>query len=391
MFGIPPKVFQRSHNQFFGEMEVLENLPRKSTSIAVSECLLYLLRNKDFNTLLNTSKEFKTKLMGPSSNFERYESLPELEESSFNDDFKISPEIESIEPDPHEYRGGSQNTDFPETKSIFNNSNESPEELNEITFQKNNQDEVTFTRNSLNESEEFNLSEELKEPGEVLQNWNQIKGSNEEKTPLINEDITDILICVEKIGSSLDFDQLFENIPSAICHLISASSGILFIHDEEKKEFYYTEDLRTEQRIKNTEGLPGICYINQDIINLNDDPIEGERNVILFPVESKNGELVSVLQLKGSTKGFFDEKDKKIIKGITPFIADAIVNTIRFNKQLTEEKLKALGIISNFLVNDIKRPLLMIKHYSEFLKKKHSDEDTQRIYDATPGRGRWSR
>jgi signal transduction histidine kinase len=82
-----------------------------------------------------------------------------------------------------------------------------------------------------------------------------------------------------------------------------------------------------------------------------------------------------------SRNGKFSKLDAEILKGISIHAALALEKANLLEKLLQTERVSSIGKVANFLIQDIKKPLLVSKRYAEHLKSKELPENTHQIVD----------
>lgn len=456
-----PVVVRKKANQFFGEKEILENTPRKSSCVAETNCILFVIKSNEVNRLSELSPEFKNNLTSGIKGNEgirrrdilfsdKSEKISDVsffkpDKIHFNDHNDsddvvlpgtVQPEFipettvkeeppkapeenevllpptdksSDIEPDPFDYTQTFQYEEDPfkedqlpipgseypnkndEIDNPFPPEPESPAEESSFSEEENISYNIPENTNNYNydadddiiinnindtelSTEKFNFSESEEYPESFPIEQNDAAEDFSQAVPLTSDDIyLDILVAIEKIGSSILYHDLFTNISQAVSELMKTESTILYIVDSEEMVFV-TQDNSVdykEIKIPLEDSVPGICYSSKAITY--------NEYSLLVPVENKKDEITAVLELKNSIKGIFDTKDEQIIKAVSPFIADVIENSKLFKSDKFKGRLESLSSVSQLLTNDIKRPLLMIRHYVEYLKQKNLDEDAQKI------------
>ncbi|NUN07758.1 MAG: GAF domain-containing protein [Ignavibacteriaceae bacterium] len=203
---------------------------------------------------------------------------------------------------------------------------------------------------------------------------------------LTSEQLRLIVSAAEEINSNIKIDEVLKSIVSIASQLTGADRGTLYIVDTERGEIW-SKVIRGENieeiRLRIGQGLSGWVAQTGDIVNIKDahsderfdpnmDKITGyvTRSVLCFPIINKANEVVAVLQLLNSKKGFFDEMDESFLAAMSLFIAITLENAELVEQIVRTDRLTSLGKVANFIISDIKKPILTSKQLLEHLKKK---------------------
>ena len=149
-----------------------------------------------------------------------------------------------------------------------------------------------------------------------------------------------------------------------------------------------------EIRLKIGEGLAGYVAKSGETVNIKDvqrdsrfrsdtDRASGytTKNMICFPIKNKKGEITGVLQLLNNEKGEFNKRDEEFLNALSIHSAIALQNAELVEKLLQSERVQSLGKMANFLIQDIKKPILVSKRYAEHLRSKQLPADITQIVD----------
>ena len=212
-----------------------------------------------------------------------------------------------------------------------------------------------------------------------------------------NDELQMIIHAAELVNSNIRIDEVLKNIVDVATEITNADRGTLYLLDSEKDELWSLiamgEEMR-EIRLKLGEGLAGFSAKSGEIINIQDvqqDPRWNKesdrasgyktRNMICFPIRNKKREVIGVLQLLNSRNGKFSKHDEQLLNAISINSAIALHNAELVEKLLRSERIQSLGKMVNFLIQDIKKPILVGKRYAEHLKSKKLPQDTAQIVD----------
>ena len=200
------------------------------------------------------------------------------------------------------------------------------------------------------------------------------------------DEVTKIINAMELVNSMVKIDDLLTSIVNVACDLTNADRGTLYLVDKEKGELWSKIAMGTEPkeiRLKIGEGIAGAVARTKTIENIKDvsthpmfkkdvDKSSGyvTKNMLCFPLKNKEDEVIGVLQLLNSKNGAFSEHDEEVLSMISINTAIALQNAELVEKLLTAERVSSLGKMTNFLIQDIKKPVLVSKRYTEHLKSK---------------------
>ncbi len=154
-----------------------------------------------------------------------------------------------------------------------------------------------------------------------------------------------------------------------------------------------TEDNTVKhKRYKLKEGIVSHSVLNNEIINMlnpEEDPrfssgtdSFGEieiNNSLCFPVNNNLNEVRALIYLANSLSGSFSGKDEKYLKIFSPHALNHMDNIGQLESIPANIQTKATGVFSNFVIEDIKIPLSIIKHYTDFIKRKAIPEEIRLV------------
>jgi len=250
--------------------------------------------------------------------------------------------------------------------------------------------------------DDFAMSEEIiQTDSELVQK--EIKKPETFKTEVyVNEvmstdELQMIIKAAELVNSNIRVDEVLNTIVSVATDLTKADRGTLYLVDKEKNELWSLITLGDEMheiRLKIGDGLAGFVAKSGEIINLKDvqkdarfrgdfDKASGytTKNMICFPVKNNKSETIGVLQLLNSKKGEFNKRDEEFLSALSIHSAIALQNAEFVEKLLRSERVDSLGKMANFLIQDIKKPILVSKRYIEHLRNKELPPEITQILD----------
>lgn len=206
-----------------------------------------------------------------------------------------------------------------------------------------------------------------------------------------------IIKAAELINSNIRVDEVLKNIIDVATDLTRADRGTLYLVDKEKNELWSLIALGDETheiRLRIGEGLAGFVAKSGETINIKDvrqdsrfksdyDKQSGytTKNMICFPIKNNKREIIGVLQLINSLNGEFTKRDEEFLAALSIHSAIALNNAELVEKLLQGERVQSLGKMTNFLIQDIKKPILVGKRYAEHLRSKALPPDAIQVLD----------
>ena len=206
-----------------------------------------------------------------------------------------------------------------------------------------------------------------------------------------------ILRAAEMVNSTIKIDELLRNIVDVATELTGADRGTLYLVDKEKNELWSLVLIGNnvkEIRLRIGDGLAGYVAKSGETLNIKDvqsDPRFNKdydrssgyvtRNMICFPIKNNTGLIIGVLQLLNSKNGEFSGRDEVFLAALSIHSAIALQNAELVEKLLTAERVHSLGKMANFLIQDIKKPVLVSKRYAEHLLHKQLPQDSIQIIE----------
>lgn len=206
-----------------------------------------------------------------------------------------------------------------------------------------------------------------------------------------------IISALELVNSQVKIDDVLQNIIDVGIDLTNCDRGTLYIIDKAKNEIWSKIAIGSETkeiRLKIGEGLAGHVALTGVTLNINDvqsdkrfnreydlDSGYVTKNMICFPIKNREKKIIGVLQLINSKAGAFTKLDEEFLEAISIQSAIAIQNAEMVEKLLQAERIQSLGKMTNFLIQDIKKPILVSKRYTEHLKNKELPDEVTKLID----------
>lgn len=244
------------------------------------------------------------------------------------------------------------------------------------------------------EAEEKIRKIERGEPVQKTQNWRTISYDGGDMT---SEQLQMIIKAAELVNSTVKIDEVLRNVVEVATNLTESDRGTLYLIDSEKNELWSLVAIGSETkeiRLKVGEGLAGYVAQSGEVINIKDvktdprfradfDKSSGyqTKNMLCYPIKNNKNEIIGVLQLLNSKNGEFSKLDENFLNAISINSALALQNAAMVDKLLQAERVQSLGKMANFLIQDIKKPVLVARRYAEHLKSKNLSQDIAQVID----------
>jgi signal transduction histidine kinase len=259
--------------------------------------------------------------------------------------------------------------------------------------------------NDLPSEEDNSLQDNYPTSSEVSVKWNfsedNFHGKEEtseklETPPKISElQFYEILDAITRINTNLQIGNVSEQIIKETIYLTGAESGRIYFRDKNENGFYGLvpgTNEKNEIRIKVNEGITGISAAENKVINIKnpgedsrysgpvDNPGDDNlKNLLSFPIYNTPGEVIAILELFNSPKEFFGEEEIHLLSLLSPIVARAIENASTRTESSQENQLPKVSKIANFLIGDLDPSIMIIKYYSDIIRKKNISSEINPI------------
>ncbi len=347
-----------SENDFFGASEYLSNLPRGESAIAIRDTYLIELPKDAIADLIKQSDEILSTIYN-------------VQKASNNI-------LEQI----------------PQETIITENANEVSAVEQELSSESisNKNEEITKDEIDIQPTVVENISTPDEEEKAI-----------EESTPksyhteMTFEQLDRINKAAHLVNSNVKIDDVLRNIIDVSVSICEADRGTLYLVDKSRNELWSKILQGNEPRkitLKIGDGFAGWAAANKDVVNVEDASLDERFNdafdrssgyttksVLCFPVKNKNDVVVGVIQLLNSKNGSFTKLDENFLYALSTNVALALQNADLVEQLLKTERISSLGKMANFLIEDIKKPILVSKRYAEHLKKKELSADVVNVID----------
>ena len=307
----------------------------------------------------------------------------------------------------------------------FTSSPESNEKIDESSFAKKEEQELNIERISSEEqpdilkreitispyprtTKEYGAEEIFGEADQKLKELenakphdqkfsNEFEKKDQGKELMSRDELEMIIQAAQIVNSTVRVDEALKAIVDVAAELTNADRGSLYLVEKDKGEIWSLVALGEEMkeiRLKIGEGLAGYVAKTGETINIPDvqkdprfksdyDKSSGyvTKNMICFPIKNKQAEIIGVLQLLNCAHGEFTKRDEEFLNALSVHSAIAIQNAELVEKLLQTERVHSLGKMANFLIQDIKKPVLVSKRYAEHLLTKQLTADVAQVIE----------
>lgn len=274
----------------------------------------------------------------------------------------------------------------------------------DLTNLSNNEDETGIKHvekllNDLEDEEHQELTDDLvtEEMGNTEEyldkNFDNSKGDD----GMLTEQLEMIIKAAQLVNSNIKLDDVLKNIVDVAVDLTNADRGTLYLVDKNNRSLWskvLMGDELKEIHLKFGEGVAGWVAEKGEIVNISDvhsdkrfkesfDKESGYKTdtMLCYPIRNKREEIIGVLQLLNSTKGGFSQNDEWFINALSVHAALALENASLVEKLLETERTSSLGKMGSFLIQDIKKPILVSKRYAEHLSQKNLPRDIKQVVE----------
>jgi len=350
-----------SENDFIGVNEFISNLPRSESAIAISDTYLVELSKSEVDELIYQSDEI----------------LATINASAVKSENKYI-------------------VDFNESKNEVELNTESETKLNEENILHDNKIGEDIFNNEVPEIDDLDIEEIEPEIPNITKEISE-NSNNSFQTSMTFDQLDRINKAAHLVNSNVKIDDVLKNIVDVSVSICEADRGTLYLVDKSKNELWSKVLKGNEPKritLKIGDGFAGWAAANKEIVNIKDASSDSRFNstfdkesgyvtksVLCFPIKNKNDDVLGVMQLLNSKNGIFSSLDENFLYALSTNAALALQNADLVEQLLKTERISSLGKMANFLIEDIKKPILVSKRYAEHLKKKDLSTDVINVVD----------
>lgn len=407
---VSKKVLIKSSKEFFGETEIIQDLPRTFSVLADSDCVIYKIESEVFKNLIKSSEKIKNtiyenlhheQLAKPETSIHPLPSI-EVKGDTIKIDIKNTektppptPPIEKpIKANHLVDRILNKTQVTTETQNPIPEKNEELKDIVEEVFVSPEQS-IDFSKITseekieIEESTDFVKAETKKsfdkiEVIETVSGFSDKSSTEKEKFNLnIPENFLDKF---EKIlKPSPDLNRAAKDIFYFLLKITDSEIGAFYLFNAEEnklEETYqsFSSFYKSKRPIK--DGITAIVakekklrivdsFVNDSSFNPDVDlPNEFKGQTLIFiPLVDMKNNLLAIVQV-GSDQAEFSKDEIKTFEYATQYASYVLYNSIHYNKPLDKkEEPVDIRLVANFILDDVKIPLTTIKKYASLLTK----------------------
>ncbi len=402
-------IFRKGKNDFFGELELFDKVPRNSSAIANTDCVLYTLSRKELYELISADKSIKKNINSEEIESDepgiegeeiteeaiREEAVTSDEPEEIMDDSLLQEDIlempdENIDSAIHDFNLENKietpGNEFIEEGITLNDSSDDLEEtkLNEQIYDENsdnifklNSDETFFhdepgpADEGIQKSDEFDLEKNIPEHNSN----DNLFVEPEAEMPEISLPSTEALIdykkisqAVRKIYSGRGLENTARSAVETLIDLFDAQIIRIFISENKDGELWsypFMDNSEEIKKVKSGEGLVGGAAITREVINLNEPTFDARYNpqfdsveniliedMLIYPIMNEGGNLVAVIQMINSGKNGFTSTDIEMLSLLSLDISTAISTARESSKSMEDNNMEKPFDSANKTIED---------------------------------------
>ena len=416
-----PKIQFKYKNDFFGEKEVLEKSERKTSCVAEKACQLYPITNNELQKLISSSTTVKDNLEMVTIASEG-KTLKEITKESTRDKgteekidyakaIKTHPEkpitstLKTEETKENEFTIENifKTDEIEKKEDVFTDKIENVNPtIPEISITKEEKPKTIKKPETKEEiTEENKLTEEttpVEKTAGVIQELPSKEKTEEiepEEKKISDEKYLQIINASHSLLMTSNVDVLTQEIVIQAKELVNAERCVFFFVNYEDKmletKIKDEENQTTELKIPLNNSITGICSLRNKIAIINDvstddrfNPIYDEvfnfktKDLLIIPI-SDDANVIAALELINSGEESFTEIDVDILKIFSKSILLSLSNCTNIKNLLTVKNNEAFTNVAKYIYDDIKNPILTIKHYAKILIKDKIPEEIKQI------------
>ncbi|MCF6269601.1 MAG: ATP-binding protein [Melioribacteraceae bacterium] len=391
-----------SENDFFGVNEFISEMPRCESAIALRDTYLLEFTKEGVNELIKQSDEILANINSAIGETEQNYSShfsetlqPTVDEEILEDNIPVVPENEITLAD----------TELPSTIEnelskdgmLENNRTLDETEIPQIIEEENLEDDKASIPKVVNMVEEGEINSTDEKETLREDNLKNETAFEQTSTEMTFEQLERINKAAHLVNSNVKIDDVLRNIVDVSVSLCDADRGTLYLVDRSKNELWSKVLQGNEPRkitLKIGEGFAGWAAGNKEVVNIENASSDSRFNdafdrasgyktksVLCFPIKNKNDDVLGVIQLLNSKKDIFTKLEENFLNALSTHAAMALQNADLVEQLLKTERISSLGKMANFLIEDIKKPILVSKRYTEHLKKKELSTDVENVVE----------
>ena len=405
------RLFFKSPNEFFGESEILGDTDRNSSALANSNCTMYKIEKSLLNRLLNESsalrlnflsehkvdedkKDEKIKIEEPTPEKLNLDIESDTRKIDINQFVNSVPKYgTTIDIDKIEIHNYEQEPDLDsfiqqkylesDNKSLKTQMIDNPDDMSNWIITEELLDVIPHKKElQIKKSEKISSSQEL---------------SNVSTNP-ISQEKNDDRLTVPKPSS--DIKQVVKDILEFLMQKTDSQVGAIYLFSPEMQkleEIYQSNESVYKGKKSIKEGITGLVAKEKEIrfavsvlkdinyIQEIDCPNDFAGDTIIFiPFVDDKNNLLGVAQI-GSNETIFTKVDENNVKEHTIYCSKILQQSLNLKSNAAFNNKSELFQISNFIMQDVKAPLLTVKHYSSILSRFDLPEEVKKVISLLSG------
>lgn len=167
-------------------------------------------------------------------------------------------------------------------------------------------------------------------------------------------ELTTLLDVSRQLGATTELNPLLEQITAAACRVLNCERATIFLYDRARHELYSRVATGAKEiRFSADLGIAGQCARDKAIINVPDAYADERfnreidrktgyltRNLLTFPLDGHNGQLVGVLQVLNKRTGPFTSHDENLSSTLSSLAGVAIQRQMLLDEYAEKRKLE---------------------------------------------------
>lgn len=384
------RLFFKTTNDFFGESEILKNAERNSSALANSYCLLYKIEKQLIERLINESPSLKVNFIYERKVDEVVKQEPVKKEESKNN-------IPSFDLNSETVKLSLNNT--VEVKQGY----DTTVDIDKIKVKHYNPtpDLDSFIQQKYLDNDNKSLKTQLLGDSDDMTSWVITEESLDHGAPQNQKDESANIVSADDISEaefsnelqpSEDLKEVAQKILNFLLTKLNSKVGALYFisqNQQHLEEVCQTNTSMLKRKKTINEGITGlvakekairfcISFLNDLNYNQEIDRPNGYvgETIIYIPLVDEKNILLGVAQI-GSDEILFTKSEEQKIKSYANYCSKIIKQSLALNPTAGLSYGSEAKLFTDFILQDIKAPLLSLKHYSIILKRFDLPEDVK--------------
>jgi signal transduction histidine kinase len=374
------KILTKSANDYFGDVEIINDSQRQSTAMANSDCVIYKLDGTIFKEIINNSESMESDNKDKESN--AFIPKSAKKGSDFSDTPIISNAVK-LNIDRKKNQIEAEKDTAPIADSFSENIIDT--------------DKKELTNNTIIENGDVNVN--IKQENKFEDDYHRevLEITNSKTYKLVeDENIESEWTKYEDLLTpSSDFNKTIKDILHFLLKQTDSDVGAIYFYNSEEdvlEDLYQTTESFYKSKKSFKNSLTGLTvqdkkinfvasYQNDPNYNAEIDLPNGftGKIIIYIPLVDNDHNLLSVVQI-GSNRTDFSKDEKRTIESSVIYCSIVLQKSLSFAKPAEETKQESdFKLLANFILSDIKAPLANIKNYSAILSKYNLPDEVKKV------------